>query len=743
MSRSVRRKQHDVTDCGTACLASVAAWYGLQLPVSRIRQYASTDEKGTTVLGMIEAAEKIGFSAKGVRGKPEQLSSAPLPAIAHVRRREFFHFIVIYRIDRKRMKVMDPADGKIHRIPMDKFIRQWTGVLILLAPRPSFRHGKRSRSVAQRLWGLMKPHRPVLLQSLAGAALYTLAGIATAIYVQLIVDHVLPGANRGLLNLLGAVMVILLLFRTIIQAFKSVFMLKTGQLIDARLILDYTRHMLHLPQRFFDTMRTGEILSRVGDAVKIRAFINDVAVHLGINLFVVIFSFALMFTWYWKLGLMMAGMLPVYLAIWLITNRFNRKTQRRLMENAAELESQLVETVHTAATIRQLGLEGDASLKIENRFIRLLGSVYRSGLNSLFSTGSTEFTAGAFTIALLWIGTGLVLDGAITAGELLSFYTLAGYFTGPVNELISMNHTIQDALIAGDRLFELMDLEPEERKGIPLPKKERWSSIRFENVTFRHGAGPPVLSGLSLEIARGGVTAITGESGSGKTTLINLLQKNYPVTSGRILIGELDLNHIETGSLRSRIGVVPQNIDLISGSVIENIAPGDPRPDMERILSISRLLGIGEMIGKWPAGFHTRLGENGLSLSGGEKQRVGIARALYRDPDILILDEATAALDARAENRVQRVIEAARREMKTVIVIAHRLSTIRQADRICLLSGGRVAECGTHHELLNRKGEYYQLWMRQFPSMNANRPNGNVSEGTPEMKKRSPKHPPL
>ena len=714
--RKIGVKQHDITDCGAACLASVAVYFGLEMPISKIRQYASTDKKGTNILGMIEAAEKLGFTAKGVKGEFESLFKIPMPTIAHVVIKGILHhFVVIYKTTGKHIEVMDPMDGKIHKIPHETFKKQWTGVLILIMPDESFRAGSEKVSIISRMWYLLKPHRSVLFQAMVGAAVYTVIGLSTAIYLQLIVDHVLVDGNRNLLNLLGVGMIVLVLLKIFIGASKTVFTLKTGQLIDARLILGYYKHLLKLPQQFFDTMRVGEIISRINDAVKIRAFINDVAINIIVNIFILLFSFGLMFTYYWKLGAVMLGMIPVYFLIYLITNQINKKTQRRLMENAADLESQLVESLNAASTIKQFGIEDFANMKTEVSFVRLLKTVYRSGLNSIFSGKSSQFTSRLFTIILLWAGAYFVLSGSLTPGELLSFYAIIGYFTGPVSELVGINKTIQDALIAADRLFEIMDLEREKEGSKAILRKDAIGNICFEEVSFRYGSRREVFEKLNLVIPEGKVTAIVGESGSGKTTIVNILQKMYPVHSGKITIGKLNLDHIETRSLRENISVVPQKIDLFAGTVTENVAIGDHQPDMEKIIELCEQLGILEFIEKMPAGFDSYLGENGAVLSGGQKQRIAIARALYKNPEILILDEATSSLDSTSEEYVQNAVSLLKSKGKTVILIAHRLSTVYVADKICVLNKGRLVEQGSHDQLIKENNHYHRLWQKQNP----------------------------
>ncbi|WP_268225239.1 peptidase domain-containing ABC transporter [Sinomicrobium oceani] len=709
-------KQHDITDCGAACLASISAHYNLQIPIARIRQYASTDKKGTNVLGLIEAAQKLGFEAKGVRGDLNSLFKIPKPAIAHVIVREVLHhYVVIYEVTKTHVVVMDPGDGKVHKKTHKEFQEEWTGVLVILMPDQSFSSGNEKVSSLRRFWFLLRPHKFVLLQAFFGALIVTLLGFSTSIYLGKITDYVLTGSNTKLLNLLSVVMLILLVLQIVVSVFKDTFLIKTGQQIDARLILGYYKHLLKLPQQFFDTMRVGEIISRINDAVKIRTFINGVALSLTVNVLILVFSFALMFFYYWKLALIMLAIIPFYIGIYIITNKLNKKAERKVMERAADLESQLVESLNSVGTIKRFGLESFANIKTEARFINLLNIGYKSALNTVFSGTSSTFISQLFTIILLWSGSYFVIDREITPGELLSFYAIIGYFTGPVAQLVEANKQIQNAWIAADRLFEIMDLEREEQDDKIKLTRENIGDIAFRNVFFRYGTRVEVFKDFSLDIPKGKITAVIGESGSGKSTLISLLQNIYPIQKGKILIGEYDLKYIENSSLRDLVGVVPQKIDLFGGNVVENIAVGEFQPDMERIMKICKSIGILSFVENLPNGFATYLGENGATLSGGQKQRIAIARALYKQPEILVLDEATSSLDSTSESFVQKTIATLREQNKTIIVIAHRLSTVVHADKIVVLEKGEVVEQGSHKELYADKGHYYTLWQQQIP----------------------------
>ncbi|WP_333885978.1 peptidase domain-containing ABC transporter [Sphingobacterium siyangense] len=712
-------KQHDIRDCGAACLASIAGYYGTHIPIAKIRQFCHTYTRGTNVLGMVQGLQQMGFNAKGVKGAIDAIPQIPLPAIAHVVLKEQLqHYVVIYQVEKDKITVMDPGLGKVEKYTFEAFQKIWTGVLILMEPNEYFEQKNEKIDVYKRFWNLIRPHRSVIVQALVGAAVYTLLGLSTSFYIEKITDYVLVDGNLRLLNLLSIGMLVILIFQLLIGTLKSVMVLQTGQRIDKYLILGYYKHLLSLPQRFFDTMKVGEIISRVNDAVKIRAFINDVAIQAVVNVLIVVFSFALMFTYFWKLALIMLLVIPFYLGVYWLSNKLNKKVERRMMEEGAELESHLVESLNSVKTIKQFGIETYFNSGTDNRFSHVLKTIYASVMNGLFSSTSGELLSRLFTIILLWVGSYYVIERTITPGELLSFYALIGYFTGPVTQLIGMNKTLQNALIAADRLFEIMDLEREESEEKLQLTSDLVGDIVFDNVRFSYGSRVEVFRNFSCRIQQSKMTAVIGESGSGKTTLGALIQQLYPLQEGKISIGQYDLNYISKSSLRERIAIVPQQIDLFSGNVVSNIAVGEDIPNFQRLLQVVNELDMMSFIEKLPAGFETQLGENGSMLSGGQRQRIAIARALYRNPDILILDEATSALDTSTEQVIQRAFRRFKDSGKTMIVIAHRLSTIAEADTIMVLKDGVLIEQGEHNQLLAQESAYKDMWKKQSIVLN-------------------------
>ncbi len=717
MKRIRAIRQHDQSDCGAACLCSIAGSFGYHIPLSRMRELASTDRKGTNVMGLVEAAENMGFFAKGIKGPPEALKSAPLPSIAHMAMdRNLFHFVVLTRVGRQYVKYMDPDGGTLKKVRFETFKKSWTGVLVILAPGPAFKEKNDNAPMLARFLGLVRPFRKTIFQALAGAVLYSLLGLSTSLFVQKIMDFVLVNRNLNLLNLMGLAMMGLLLIRMLISWFKSLFLLKAGHQVDAGLVLGYYKHLLSLPQRFFDTMRTGEILSRMNDAIKIRVFINHSLIELIVAVLTILLTLLAMILLSWQLCLMVASALPLYAILYVIFDRINRTVLRSLMEETAGLESQLVESVQVQRTIRAFGWQAYANGKTAMKFTRVLKMNYKAGIASIISGHAGEFISGILTILLLWTGAAKVIEGLLSPGELMSFYAMLGYLLGPLRNLGGMNRTIRDALIAADRLFQILDLEHEKNACSGIRVNRINSNIEFCNVNFRYGSRPELFKDLSFIIPSGKMTGIVGRSGCGKSSIAAMLRAEHLPLKGNLLINDCDIRQIDKTSLRRKIGMVPQHIELFSGSILENIAPCESGPDTEKLMKFATRTGLIRLINHLPDGFYTEVGEHGLGLSGGERQRIAFTRALYHEPDMLILDEATSALDPVSEAEIFDLVSDLRSGKMTLVIISHKLSLVQNADHIVLIDEGQARESGRHKDLMRLNGLYRQLWSVQNPA---------------------------
>ncbi|HEY0967185.1 MAG TPA: peptidase domain-containing ABC transporter [Opitutaceae bacterium] len=677
-------KQRDATDCGACCLAFIAKHYGRRLSVAQIRQWSGTGPQGTTALGLIESAGRIGLTAKGVKGEADALSSIPLPAIAHcLIDGRHLHFVVLTRWSERRIEIMDPAFGQVERWSREQFIAAWSGVMILLAPSDAVIATETVRSPWLKFVHLLLPHRGLVIQAIAGALVATALGVAMSIYVEQIVDRVVPHADRRLLNLLGLGMGAVLLFKLILNWLQGLISITLAQRIDAALMLAYFRHLLRLPQPFFDTMRVGEITSRVSDAARIRHFLNSTLLSLLLNPLILGFALTFMVFTSWKLALISLALLPLNAAIYWLVDLGNRRCQRNLMERGAEFAAHLVESLNAQPLIRRFLLETHIVLQAETKLVRLLRAVRRSALLGQGSNILTTLITQAYLIWMLWMGAGLVIDAELTPGQLMSCYTLATYLSEPFAALIGLNTSVRESLVAADRLFEIMDLEREKDEGTIEFGSRHVDDLHFERITFKHPGRLATIRDFTLTIPKGKITALAGEPGCGKSTLLSLIQRLYLIDEGRILIGAHDLRYFRLDSLRRHLAVMPQQVHFFPGTILANIAVGVSEPDSERVLTLCRELGALEFIEKLPQGILTHLTENGANLSGGQRQRLALVRALYLDAPILLLDEPSSALDAASERRLIALLQRQRDEAgKTIVIAAHSKSIAAAADLV-------------------------------------------------------------
>jgi ATP-binding cassette subfamily B protein len=709
-------RQNDQSDCGAAALATIALHYRRPLGLQQLRDLAGTDRVGTNLLGLLQAAEKLGFSAKGVRGSYETLPQVPLPALAHVRTAEGLgHFVVLHRVQQNTVVVADPGRG-IQKLSRDEFCQRWTGYLLLVVPEQVVARagtGGAPASPWRRFLSLLGCHTPVLVEAFGCALLMTVLGLATSYFVQHLVDNVLVRHEERLLNALGIGMVLVILFRTLFGILRQYLLAHVGRKVDLGLISGYARHLLGLPLRFFEMRRVGEILSRVNDAAKVREAVSGTALTAVVDGTLVVLLLVVLWLYDLPLALAATAFVPLLVLGVVAHHPATRRRSREMMERVAQLSAHLVEDVSGVETVKAFGAERARAEEGEGRLVSFIQSAFslqKLGLSMEALATSVTALAG---LAILWCGGHRVMGGALTVGQLLFFYSLLGYMLEPLQRLASMNLKVQEALVAVDRLYQILDLELEplggERK---VPFAGVREAIELREVSFRYGCRANVLEGLSLRIPAGLTVAVVGESGSGKSTLLKLLLGFYAPSEGQILIDGVDLGDFELTSLRGRIGLVAQDPFIFNGTLRENIALGRPGATPEEILEAARAAGLAEFIASLPDRYETVIGERGANLSGGQRQRLAIARALLRRPEILIFDEATSHLDTITEQALQENLQTALAG-KTVVLVAHRLSTIRQAGLIYVLHQGRIVEQGTHRQLLAKQGRYAALCRSQ------------------------------
>lgn len=703
-------KQHDITDCGAACLATISKQYGLSTSITKIRQVAGTDKMGTNAYGMVKAAEQLGFTAKGVKGNQEAFfSEFPLPAIAHVVvDGSLLHYVVIHKITKKQVILADPARGIVKKTP-EEFFKEWTGILILMVPAQTFQKGKETKNIFERFWSLLLPQKRLVIDIFAASLVITVLGILGAFYFQIIIDDILPAGIVKTLHVLSIGVILLKLFSVLITVLRAQLLVYLSQKLDIALLLGYYEHVLKLPMNFFGTRKVGEIISRFQDASSIRDAISNATLTVMID---TLMAFAGGLILFFKSKVLFAiafCMVLLYGVLVFLFNKPYKKANEKQMENNAQLTSYLVESLNGIQTVKAFNGEQTVQTETEFKFIRLLKSIFRLACISNVQEGLKLFVEAVGGVIILWVGAYSVLQGDMTIGGLVSFNALLVYFLDPVKNLINLQPNLQTAVVASDRLGEILDLEIEKdetelHKVVPSTLR---GDISIQDVSFRYGTRQLVLEHFTMKVAQGSRVAIVGESGAGKTTIAKLLLRFYPFEAGTISIADYALPDIQLEALREKIAYIPQETFLFSGTILENLTFGVERLDMEEVIKVSKLAQIHDYINSLPLRYETHLDENGSNLSGGQRQRIAIARAMLKKPDILILDEATSNLDAVTEKAIQETIDAYS-EGLTTIIIAHRLSTIRRCDQIFVMERGKILESGTHTQLMSKPGGYYR-----------------------------------
>lgn len=720
-------KQHDITDCGAACLATISKQNGYKTSISKIREAAGTDKQGTNVYGLIRAAEELGFSAKGVRGTKESFfSEFPLPCIAHVVvDGELLHYVVIHKITKKSIIIADPAKGIIKLKPEEFFGEvhkenkppeyQWTGIIVMLVKNETFKKGNENKGLFGRFLCLLIPQKSILFHIFLASLIYTVLGILGAFYFKALVDDVLPDALAETLTTLSVGVIALNVFKVLLNAFRSHLLLYLSQKLDISLLLGYYYHVIGLPMNFFGTRKVGEIVSRFNDAGKVRDAISGATLTIMIDTIMAVAGAVIL---YIQNSVMfgISFIIVVFYAIMVIAfNKWYEKLNRKEMEDNARLTSYLVESLNGIQTIKAYNAGYKVRRETETRFIRLLKSIFNLGWASNLQLSLKTFAELIGGVVILWVGGVSVINGDMTIGGLITFNSLLVYFLDPVKNLINLQPELQTAMVAADRLGEILDLESEKTcsENKKIRDMDLSGDIEIKNLNFRYGTRNLVLQDINLKIEKGQKIAFIGESGSGKTTLSKLLLHLYKAHSGEILFNGTNIEDIQIETLREKIAYIPQETFLFSGSIIENLSLGMDNVTMEEIVKAAKIAQAHEFINGLPLRYETRLEENGANLSGGQKQRLAIARALLKKPDILILDEATSNLDVITENAITKMVNEYAVNM-TVIFIAHRLSTIKDCDKIFVMDKGKIIESGTHEELEALGGKYAELARQQL-----------------------------
>jgi ATP-binding cassette, subfamily C, bacteriocin exporter len=709
-------KQHDITDCGPACIATIAKQYGLKLSISKIREIAGTDSEGTSVYGVVQVAKSLGFDTKAVKvsNNEEIFEDLKTPLIAHVVIDNILlHYVVIHQITKESILIADPAKGIVKYTPKE-FFDIWTGILIFMVPTATFKKGDETKGLFERFWGLIKVQKALLITIFIVSLLITVLGIGGSFYFQFLIDDILPNNLGEKLLSLSIAMLVLVAFKVITEFLRSILFIHMAQNIDIPLLLGYYNHVINLPMKFFSTRKVGEIISRFNDGGKIRDAISSATLTLMIDVLMAIVGGIILYIQSSELFFICSVPICLYLILVLGFKSKLEKVNRDVMEDDAVLTSYLVESIEGIETVKAFNGEKRVEVETEIKFMKFMKSLFKHGYAYNLQSTLINSIKGFFGICILWIGGILVLKGEITIGELISFNALLAYYIGPMERLINLQPQLQSAVVASDRLGDILDLELE--KSQDEAKKIKPISLSgdivLKGINFRYGIRELVLKNINISIKPGEKIALVGESGSGKTTISKLLMGFYEIEKGEIILGGHNIKDINKEVLRDRISYISQEPFLFSGTIKENLQFVNKYLTDDDIISACKNVQIHDYINRLPLKYETPLVERGSNLSGGQRQRLSIARALLKKPEILIMDEATSNLDSITEKAIQKTLEECSGNV-TTIMIAHRLSTIMKCDKIYVMGDGEIIEEGSPRELLRKKGYYYRLWSEQ------------------------------
>ena len=647
----------------------VAAFYGRRQSIAALRNRAGTDRQGTNLAGLVRAAESIGLRPRAVRARPEAFDEIQLPAIAHWTEGGRNHFVVVYRHGRKHVTLGDPAVGQ-RRVTRAEFDTHWTRTLLLVEPTPDL--ASMGDAALATLWGLVRIHKRLFTDALIAAVLITALALASSFFIQVLVDFIVPSGSGPTLNWLGIGMLGVLGARSAFLTLRAYLMAHLSQRIDAEIVMGYHHHILGLPLSFFSARRTGEIAARLHDAVKIRNALGGTGLAVIVDSATLAITSVAMLWIDWRFALMALAVMPVLGIATALLTPGTRRAQQTAMERGAHFEAHTIEMIDTIASLRSYRAESRMRLRGEARFTEVLDAAFRSEVYRLWASTSATLTAGLASLSLLWAGGHAVLAEELTLGQLMALYTLFGTVVGPVERLAGANQSIQEALIASERVGEILALPTEQNSTEEIGvDRSIQGDIQFEAVRFGYPGKPPVFKSLTLRLRQGECTRIAGPSGSGKSTLVRLLVRFYEPDAGKIRIDGIDIHDYSLESLRRQVVYLSQEASLLSISVADNIRLARPEATPDEVRSAAEKTGAHAFIQATTHGYQSLVGERGLSLSGGERQRLVLARAILADPAILILDEPTNHLDLASVHAVRNIIRDRQRNRKTTLLISH------------------------------------------------------------------------
>ena len=714
-------KQHDATDCAAACMAMVCLHYKKETTITKLRDIMGTDLKGTNLIGLTKCAEMLGFASQAVRVDKEGfLSDYTLPAIANVITKEgLSHFVVIFKITKTHVIIGDPAKD-LQRVEIDEFYKNFTGAMMLLKPNEAFVGGKqKGQKMFDRYVKLLLPQKKLFIYAIVASFLLTVLGIISSLFNNIIYDEILPYQQKDVLKIMLLVFLGISLTQTMVSFVRQWILMHLSIKIDIPLMLGYFEHIYRLPMKFFATRKTGDITTRFSDAFTIKDVFTNIALSLVMDISMALISGVILFQMNLKLFVIILFMTLISIVLVFIFKQPYKKINEEQMQQASVLNSEIIEGLRGVETIKGNANE-DVELEcIEREYVKSLRIGYKEGMLSNVQGTISSVISGVGNLVLLYVGISQVINGNITLGSYMAFMTLAGYFMDPVGNLVNLQLSIQEANISMKRLSEILDYEREAGMEADAQVSQKYQEftgvegdIRLSDVTFRYGNRKPALKNVSFTIPKGKKVAMVGASGSGKSTIAKLLLKYYEPEEGEITIDGVDIAEYTNESLRRGISYVPQNIELFSKSIFDNIRVSRQNATLDEVKEAAKAADAHDFIKRLPMQYYTYLEEAGNGLSGGEKQRIALARAFLKENEFYIMDESTSNLDFATENIIFDMIYNKFRN-KTMLIIAHRLATVKNCDVIIVMDKGEIVEQGSHQELLEKQGQYYRLWEMQ------------------------------
>lgn len=717
-------KQLDAMDCGPTCLRMVARHYGKHFSLQTLREKSHLSREGVSMLGIARAAEDIGMQTMGVSLTWERLrNEAPLPVIVHWKQ---IHFIVVYKIRRDRVYVADPGFG--HTVyTKEEFLKGWIstradgeakGSVLMLNPTPDFLNQEDEpvkKTGFRYLLRYLTPYKRYVYHLMLGLILGSIIQFLLPFLFQSMVDFGITNQDLPFIYLVLLFQFVLILSQMGIDFIRRWILLHLSTRVNISLISDFLTKLMKLPVGFFDTKLTGDILQRIGDHRRIESFITTSSLTILFSMVnLVVFAIILAIYSIKILVIFLAGGLLYFIWIYVFMKR-RRSLDQKYFYKMAENQSKLIQIIHG---IREIKLNNAERLN-QWEWKDIQAALFRVNMKSLALNQNQE-AGGIFinetkNILINVTAAIAVLNGNMTLGMLLAVSYILGQLNGPIEQMISFFHRAQDAKISLERLGEIHDSEDEYQRetGVTvLPIIDRVSISNLE-FTYPGAIARNVLEGINITLKKDTVTAVVGVSGSGKTTLVKLLLGFYAPAKGEIRVGDMNIQMMSPDLWRSQCGVVMQDGYIFSDTIAKNIALGESDIKPDQLLYAARMACIDDFIDQLPLGYNTRIGQEGLTLSGGEEQRILIARAIYKNPHFLFLDEGTSALDANNERRIMENLQLVFRG-KTVVIVAHRLSTVKNADQIIVLDQGRIVEEGKHNALIAKKGHYFDLVRNQL-----------------------------